>query len=120
MVWDAYSLPVGGDADIGSGAGRDRRDVVVHGGYVPGGSIGEPDGEQVLALAGAPIVPVPPHGAGPDAGVGREGAVAPVDFLRRRPLDVARDDEPRAVGQPNRIEHAVGETRPPRRLAPRD
>src|SRR2546430_13793011 len=84
--------------------------------HVPGAAVGERDGEQVLALAGAPVVPVPPQETGPEARVGREVVVAPIDFLLRGPLDVARDDEPRAVGEPQRIEHAVGQTR----HAPRD
>src|SRR5207237_1189512 len=57
---------------------------------------------------------------GPQARVGREVVVAPIDFLLRGPLDVARDDEPRAVGEPQRIEHAVGQTRQAPRLASGD
>src|SRR5437773_1240764 len=38
-------------------------------------------------------------------------------FLLPGPLDVARDEEPRAVGEPQRIEHAVGQTRHAARLA---
>src|SRR3989454_7725138 len=48
-------------AHVAVAAGRNGRYVMVHGRHVPGAAVGERDGEQVLALAGAPVVPVPPQ-----------------------------------------------------------
>src|SRR2546426_6857205 len=69
---DRDLLPVGRYAHVAVAAGRDGRYVMVHGRHVPGAAVGERDGEQVLALAGAPVVPVPPQETGPEARVGRE------------------------------------------------
>src|SRR5690349_17242661 len=72
----------------------------------------------MLPLAGAPVVPVAPQQAGPETRVGRELAVPAVQLLFRRPLDVARDHQARAIGEPQRIGDAIGKTGHPASLPP--
>ena len=80
------------------------------------------DAEDVLPLARAPIVPVSPHEPGPDLRFRGIVPVALIDFLipGGGPLDVARDDERRAIGQPQRIGRAIGEARHLPRVAAGD
>src|SRR5436190_18332433 len=65
----------------------------------------------MLPLPRPEIVPMAPHEPGPDPRVGWILAVALIDFLIQRPLDVTDDEQSRAVRQPQRIGHAVGNVR---------
>src|SRR5207244_11072077 len=82
--------------------------------------VGETDEEEWLPLAGPPVVPVPPQEVRPDPRLRGVIAVAPVDLLVGRPLDVARHDQALAVRQPHRIGHAVREIAHPPRFATTD
>ena len=111
---------VGRHGDVAGAAGRDRRHVVVHGGEIGRLAGREVHREDVLAVAGAELDPVPPQQLGPQAGVGRVVAVAPVDLLLGRPLHVHHREEPLPVRLPIELADAVLDRRDFARFAARE
>src|SRR5437763_6682147 len=80
-------------------ARRDRWDVMIDLRQIRRLACRDVDAEVVLPLARAPIVPVSPHEPGPDLRLRGIVPVALIDFLipGGGPLDVALDDERRAI-----------------------
>ncbi|PYO79924.1 MAG: hypothetical protein DMD67_01645, partial [Gemmatimonadetes bacterium] len=113
MHRDGDLLAIGRDAHVPVPAGRDGRHVAVERRDILGGAVRERDGEHVLPLARTPVVPVAPHQIRPETGVRRKLAVPLLELLLRGPFDVARDQEARAVREPQRVGHAVRQTRDP-------
>src|SRR2546427_9092381 len=74
--------------------------------------------EDVLALAGAPVVPVAVEQSGPQPRLRGIVSSAPVDLLRGGPPDVARHEQRFAVPQPHGVEHAGRQGGDPARLPP--
>ena len=110
---------VGSDAHVPIATGRNRRGVSIDGCQIFRVAVGDIHGEQMLPLPDAPLVPMPVEQISPQTRVSGILPIASVDLLVGRPLDVAGHQKSLAIGEPDRIEHPIGDGRHLARLAAR-
>ncbi len=108
------------DRNVAVATRGNRRDIVIQRRQIRGLPTRDVHQENMLALPRAPIVPMAPHEVRPESRVGRILPVPLIDLLRRRPLDVARDQQPLPIRHPQRIRGALGQTRDLPRIAASD
>src|SRR3989442_15000388 len=96
MHRDRDFLAVGGDGYVPVAAGGDRGHVVIDRREVLRPVAREAHAEHVLALAGAPVIPVAGEKPRPQPRPRGVASRAPRPFLRGPPLDVAPPDPPPA------------------------